>query len=69
MGRNFLAICSDHGDVWGANQYPSDAWLTETLDYAGRQARFGRLPVQAGADGRLAWSGCITPVQTGSHRL
>ena len=52
VGRNFLAICSDHGDVWGANQYPSDAWLTETLDYAGRQARFAN--AGAGyADGRL----------------
>ena len=44
VGKNFLAICSDHGDVWGANQYPSDAILTQTLAYAGRDVRYGLLP-------------------------
>ena len=56
VGKNFLAICSDHGDVWGANQYPSDAILTQTLAYAGRDVRYGPLPTVADANGRLTWS-------------
>ena len=54
VGKNFLAICSDHGDVW-RNQYPSDAILTQTLAY-GRDVRYGLLPTQPDANGRLNWS-------------
>ena len=56
VGRNFLAICMDHGNVWGANQYPSDALLTQTLSYAGRDVRYGALPTQANESGRIHWS-------------
>ena len=56
VGRNFLAICSGHGDIWGANQYPNESILTQNLQYAGRQVRYGTLPTQASETGRLQWS-------------
>ena len=60
VGRNFLAICSDHGDIWGANQYPEDGLLTQTMRYAGRDVRYGQLPTQAGMNGRVTWSAIYT---------
>ena len=64
VGRNFMALCADHGGVWGANQYPTDAILTDTVRYAGRDVRYGLLPTQPDANGRLAWSPvCAAPAQ------
>ena len=61
---NFMALCADHGGVWGANQYPTDAFLTDTVRYAGRDVRYGLLPTQPDANGRLAWSPvCAAPAQ------
>ena len=59
-----MALCADHGGVWGANQYPTDAILTDTVRYAGRDVRYGLLPTQPDANGRLAWSPvCAAPAQ------
>ena len=48
----------------GANMYPTDALLTQTVDYAGRQVRYGALPTQPAADETsIAWSPvCRAPV-------
>ena len=35
-----------HGDVWGANMFPDESLLTESIAYAGRQVRYGTLPTQ-----------------------
>lgn len=57
IGPRFFYMRTGHGDVWGANMYPSDALLTQTVDYAGRQVRYGALPT-APVDGAtsIQWS-------------
>lgn len=60
VGRCFMAICTDHGDVWGANQYPSDAILTQQQVYAGRSVRHGPLPTLANEAANIAWSPAYT---------
>jgi hypothetical protein len=60
VGRCFMAICTDHGDIWGANQYPQDAILTEQLAYAGRTVRYGSLPNVVDGQGNIAWSPAYT---------
>ena len=60
VARCFMAICTDHGDVWGANQYPTDALLTQQMEYAGRTVRYGALPTAPNAAGNLAWSPAYT---------
>ena len=60
VGRCFMAICTDHGDVWGQNQYPSAALLNAETQYAGRTVRHGRLPTAANAEGNLVWSPAYT---------
>ena len=41
--KNFVALATGHGGVWGHSMYPDNALLTETLSYAGRDIRFGDL--------------------------
>ena len=57
IGPRFCYMRTGHGDVWGANMYPSDALLTQTADYAGRQVRYGALPtVPVNGETSLNWS-------------
>ena len=56
VGRCFLGICTDHGDVWGQNHYPSEDLLSARQNYAGRDIRYGQLPSQPDADGHVVWS-------------
>ncbi|MBR57534.1 MAG: hypothetical protein CMH54_05680 [Myxococcales bacterium] len=42
----FFAIGTGHGGIWGSNMYPSDSLLTQSMDYAGQQVRYGNLPAQ-----------------------
>lgn len=42
----FFGIGTGHGGVWGNNMYPSDTLLTQSVDYAGRQVRYGNLPAE-----------------------
>jgi len=55
-----LAICTDHGDVWGQNQYPSDGILNQQTNYAGRTVRHGSLPSAPDAQGNVVWSPAYT---------
>ena len=56
VGKCFMAICTEHGGVWGTNMYPSDASLTQTMYYAGRDVRYGNLPSTPDADGKVVFS-------------
>jgi hypothetical protein len=42
--KHFFGIGTGHGGVWGNNMYPADSLLTQAVDYAGRQVRYGNLP-------------------------
>ncbi|HIA00646.1 MAG TPA: DUF1552 domain-containing protein, partial [Myxococcales bacterium] len=54
--RFFLAFGTMHGDVWGKNQYPNDALLTQKMNYAGRDVRYGNLPATPDENGNVVWS-------------
>ena len=54
--KRFLAMSTMLGEVWGKNMYPDEALLTESLEYAGRMIRYGDLPTQANASGRVEFS-------------
>jgi len=54
--RFFLAFGTDHGDVWGKNMYPSDALLTQSMNYAGRDVHYGTLPSTPDSNGQVVWS-------------
>ena len=41
--KNFVALGTWHGGVWGSRMYPDAALLTDTMSYAGRTIRFGDL--------------------------
>ncbi len=41
--RRFVALCTEHGGVWGANMFPDDSTLVETTQYAGHTIRRGDL--------------------------
>lgn len=57
IGPRFLYLRTSHGDVWGGNMYPDDALLSQTVEYAGRQVRYGALPSQpVGDETSVAWS-------------
>ena len=57
LGPRFFYMRTGHGDVWGANMYPSDTLLEQSAPYAGREIRFGPLPTMP-VDGEDAvhWS-------------
>lgn len=46
---NFFAICTDHGGVWGRHMFPSHEILTQSMNYAQRDIRYGSLLSAAGA--------------------
>jgi hypothetical protein len=54
--RFFLAFGTDHGEIWGKNMYPDDALLTQTMNYAGRDVRYGNLPSTPDNTGQVVWS-------------
>ena len=64
VGKCFFAVSTEHGDLWNGNLYPSDALFDQTLPYAGRDVRYGRLPSNPDQNGNVAWS----PVLTASAR-
>ncbi|MCA9583244.1 MAG: DUF1552 domain-containing protein, partial [Myxococcales bacterium] len=45
--RRFIAMRTEHGGIRGANTYPTDGMLTETLPYAGYGVRRGDLVVSS----------------------
>ena len=45
--RRFVALCTEHGGVWGANMFPGDETFTQTDEYAARTIRRGDLSATA----------------------
>ncbi len=41
--RRFVALCTEHGGIWGANMFPGDATFTDSAVYAEREIRRGEL--------------------------
>ena len=39
----FFAMGTDHGNVWAQNMYPNASLLTQEMQYAGRNVRYGAL--------------------------
>ena len=60
VGKCFFAVGTDHGAIWGKNMYPDDAVLTQTMNYAGRNVRYGDLPSTPNADGKVVFSPMCT---------
>ena len=54
--KRFLAMSTMLGEIWGQNMYPDESILTQTVDYAGRQVRFGSLPATLNESGTVAFS-------------
>lgn len=48
--RRFVALCTEHGGVWGASMFPGDGSLTDDQAYAGRTIRRGDLVATAQGD-------------------
>ncbi len=48
--RRFIALCTEHGGVWGDNMFPSDDALTDSMSYAGHTIRRGDLITAASDD-------------------
>ena len=63
--KRFLAMSTMLGEVWGQNMYPDESILTQTMDYAGRQVRYGSLPTTANESGTVVFS----PVCSASSQL
>jgi hypothetical protein len=55
-----MAICTDHGGVWGHNLYPSSDLLTQTAPVGSRVARYGALPHAPNAQGQVSFSPILT---------
>ena len=49
----FLAICNNHGGIWGQNLYPPNELLTQSVNYAQRDVRYGSLPYTPTEQGRI----------------
>ncbi len=61
IGPRFFFMRTSHGDVWGANMYPSEGMLTDSVDYHGRQVRYGSLPnVPTEGATSVSWSPVCT---------
>ena len=41
--KNFIALGTGHGGVWGSSMYPDESLLIDSMNYAGRSVRFGEL--------------------------
>ena len=55
----FFSVGTGHGNIWSKNMYPSDALLTDSMDYAGRTVRFGNLAAQQN-QGMTSLSPCLS---------
>jgi hypothetical protein len=53
--KRFVQMCTQHGAIWGASMYPDAATLTDSMTYAGRTVKRGKLvPQTAGGTSRLS---------------
>ena len=53
---SFLAICTDHGGIWGQNFFPNDGLLNQSINYAQRDIRYGQLTHSPNAQNRIELS-------------
>ncbi len=44
--KRFVQMCTQHGAIWGASMYPDAATLTDSMTYAGRTIKRGKLAPQ-----------------------
>lgn len=56
VGKCFMGIATEQGEIWGQNMYPSDDLFTQNMSYAQREVRYGFLPTTANENGRVVWS-------------
>jgi hypothetical protein len=47
--KRFVQMCTQHGGVWGTSMYPAATTLTDSMTYAGRSVRRGKLALQSAA--------------------
>jgi len=47
--RCFVQMCTQHGSIWGTSMYPDAATLTDSMAYAGRTVKRGKLAPQTTA--------------------
>ena len=62
--KNFVALGTGHGGVWGSNMYPDASLLTESQTYAGRSIRSGDLYGTVDAGNRV-----VSPVLQASESV
>jgi hypothetical protein len=58
--KRFIQFCTQHGGIWGANMYPGDQTLTDSMSYAGRTVKRGKLVPQPVAGGRAQLSAVLS---------
>jgi hypothetical protein len=49
--KRFVQLCTQHGAIWGGSMYPGDGTLTDSMTYAGRTVKRGKLAPQASGGG------------------
>jgi Protein of unknown function (DUF1552) len=47
--KRFVQFCTQHGAIWGGNMYPDAATLTDSLTYAARTVKRGKLALKTAA--------------------
>ena len=53
--KRFVQMCTQHGAIWGANMYPDPSTLTDSMTYAARTVKRGKLvPQTTGATAQLS---------------
>lgn len=57
--RRFVALCTHHGGIWGANMFPAQSTLAEKSTYAGHEIRRGALAARVEGDDAV-----LSPVLT-----
>jgi Protein of unknown function (DUF1552) len=62
--KRFVQMATQHGAIWGPNMYPADATLTDSMTYAARTVKRGKLAVQAGASGTAQLSAVLSGPST-----
>ena len=45
--KRFVQVCTQHGAIWGGSMYPDAATLTDSMTYAGRPVKRGKLTLQS----------------------
>lgn len=58
--KRFVQLCTQHGGIWGKNMYPSDATLTDSMSYAGRTIKRGKLALTPGSGGNAQLSPALS---------